>query len=183
MKKFRKIVLMVVLTLCMGCAKQEVNIKEDKILILYFSVTGTTKEVAEKISEELDADLFEIVCKEPYTEKDIDYTDANSRAYKEQKDDSSRPAIADMVDLSKYDTIFIGHPIWFSKEPRIIDTLMENYDFSNKNIAHFCTSGGSGIETSDNNIKAYVKDANWLGSRCIKDKDEICDWLKELGVK
>ena len=86
-------------------------------------------------------------------------------------------------NLKDYDTVLIGHPIWWGKEPRIIDTLMETYDFSGKSIAHFCTSGSSGIGTSDKNLQAYLPDSTWLGSRRFSDKSEVAEWLSEMGLK
>lgn len=165
-------------------SKVHENSEESKILVVYFSATGTTKVIAEAIADEACADIFEIVPAQPYSEADLNYNDDSCRANKEQNDSSARPEISDNIEyFAQYDTIIIGHPIWWGIEPRIIDTFMESYDFSGKNVAHFCTSGGSGISSSDSNLQAYCSDSNWLGSKRFFDKSEVSDWLMEIELK
>ena len=120
-----------------------------KTLVAYFSATGNTAKVAEKLSKVVDADLFEIKPEKIYTEADLNWRNEKSRSSIEMKDKTSRPAIASKVaDMSKYDTVFIGFPIWWGREPSIIDTFMESYDFSGKQVIPFATSGGSGMGDS-----------------------------------
>ena len=120
--------------------------QEHKILVAYFSATGTTKGVAEHIANGLNADIYEIVPEEAYTDADLDYNDNNSRTTIEMNDPDARPAISGSVDnWDSYDTVYIGYPIWWGEAPRIVSTFMESYDFSGKTIVPFCTSGGSGI--------------------------------------
>lgn len=118
-----------------------------------FSRTGNTEKIAEYLIELTDADSYVIEAAVPYTDDDIQYQDDNCRANKEQNDKTVRPEIADPISsIDSYDTIFLGYPIWWGQEPRIIDTFLESYDFSDKTVILFCTSGSSGIETSEKNI-------------------------------
>lgn len=120
-----------------------------KVLVAYFSASGVTAKVADRLSKAIGADLFEIKPAEPYTSADLDWTNKKSRSSVEMADKSSRPAIANKVaDMSKYDVIFVGFPIWWYREPSIIDTFMESYDFSGKQVVPFATSGGSGMGDS-----------------------------------
>lgn len=120
-----------------------------KVLVAYFSASGVTAKVADRLSKAIGADLFEIKPAEPYTSADLDWTNKKSRSSVEMADKNSRPAIANKVaDMSKYDVIFVGFPIWWYREPSIIDTFMESYDFSGKQVVPFATSGGSGMGNS-----------------------------------
>ena len=120
-----------------------------KVLVAYFSASGVTAKVAERLSKATGADLFEIKPAQPYTSADLDWTNKKSRSSVEMDDRNSRPAIANKVaDMSQYDVIFVGFPIWWYREPSIIDTFMESYDFSGKQVIPFATSGGSGMGDS-----------------------------------
>ena len=120
-----------------------------KVLVAYFSASGVTAKVANKLSKATGADLFEIKPAQPYTSADLDWTNKKSRSSLEMADRNSRPQIANKVaDMSKYDVIFVGFPIWWYREPSIIDTFMESYDFSGKQVIPFATSGGSGMGDS-----------------------------------
>ena len=136
---------------------------ESKSIVIYFSATGTTKALAETIAETASADIFEIVPKVPYTSADLNYN-SDCRANSEQQDDTARPEFEPIsVNIDEYDTIFLGYPIWWGTMPRIINTFLDTYDLSGKTVMPFCTSGGSGIETSVSAIKdaclnADVKD-------------------------
>ena len=115
-----------------------------KTLGAYFSASGVTAKVAERLAKIANADTFEIKPVQPYTEADLDWTNKNSRSTIEMKDPSSRPAIADKVEnMSQYNTIFVGFPIWWYVAPTIIDTFLESYDLKGKTIIPFATSGGS----------------------------------------
>ena len=132
-------------------------------LVVFFSATGTTKGVAEKLASVTGADLYEIVPAEPYTAADLDWHDNNSRTTHEQNDKSARPEIAgDKISLDGYTTIFIGFPIWWGEEPRILDTFVESYDFTGITLIPFCTSGGSGIGRSGPNMEALAGTGTWL---------------------
>lgn len=155
-----------------------------KILVAYFSATGTTKGVSQTIADILGADLYEIVPAEPYTEADLNYSDDNSRSTIEMNDPSARPAISGSVEnMEQYDIVFVGYPIWWYDAPRIISTFMESYDFSGKTIVPFCTSGGSGIGSSGENLEALTDGAKWLsGQRLNGDSsaEDITEWIDSL---
>ena len=155
-----------------------------KVLVAYFSATGTTRGVAEQIANVTDADLYEIIPAEPYSEADLNYNDSNSRATKEQKDKNTRPVIAsETIDLSSYSTIYIGFPIWWGGEPRIMDTFVESYDFSGITLIPFCTSGSSGIGASGTNLEALSGTGTWLpGARHDGNisEAELQAWIEGL---
>lgn len=151
-----------------------------QVAVIYFSATGTTKKVATNLSEALKSDLIEIVPAEKYTSSDLNYNDSNSRVSKEHNDSSSRPAILNAIDISKYDTIYLGYPIWWGDAPRIIYSFLDKYDLKDKNLFLFSTSASSGITTSVNNIKNYQKDLNIKNSRRFNSSftnKEITDFI------
>lgn len=140
-----------------------------KILVAYFSASGVTKNAAEKLAKAANADLFEIKPVRPYTDADLDWTDKKSRSTVEMNDLSSRPEIANKCEnMGSYDVVFVGFPIWWYVEPRIIDTFLESYDFSGKTVIPFATSGSSGLGKTAENFKkllganATVKDGKLL---------------------
>ena len=157
-----------------------------KVLVAYFSATNTTEGVAEHIANGLNADLYEIVPEEPYTEADLNYNDDNSRSTIEMNDPSARPAISGLVEnMEQYDIVFIGYPIWWGEAPRIVSTFMESYDFSGKTIVPFCTSGGSGIGSSDSNLEQLTSGADWLDGRRLNGSDSeetVMEWVNGLGM-
>lgn len=117
-----------------------------KKLVAYFSASGTTKKVAQRLAEVAQADLFEITPKQPYTSADLNWMDKKSRTSLEMADKTSRPEIVSKsLDTGKYDVIFLGFPIWWYVAPTIINTFLESFDFSGKTIILFATSGGSGF--------------------------------------
>ncbi|EOS37564.1 hypothetical protein C808_03543 [Lachnospiraceae bacterium M18-1] len=160
--------------------------KGAKVLAAYFSATNTTEGVAEHIANGLNADLYEIVPEEPYTEADLNYNDDNSRSTIEMNDPSARPAISGSVEnMEQYDIVFIGYPIWWGEAPRIVSTFMESYDFSGKTIVPFCTSGGSGIGSSASNLEQLTSGADWLEGRRLNGSDSeetVMEWVNGLGL-
>lgn len=149
--------------------------------VIYFSVTGNTKEVAGYIKDATNADIFEIIPQEKYTDEDIDYSNDNSRANREQNSDDARPEISNDIDTTSYDTIFLGYPIWWGTVPKIIYTFLDNNDLSGKTVIPFCTSGGSGIKQSMNDLKEYNSNINWRnGEKLNTNKDEVEDWINNL---
>ena len=134
-------------------------------LVAYFSASGVTAKVAAKLAKAADADLFEIKPEVPYTRADLNYMDKKSRSTVEMNDRSCRPTIAEKTDMSAYDTVFVGFPVWWYREPSIIDTFMEQYDFSGKTVVPFCTSGGSGIGSSGSNMQALAPDAKVISGK------------------
>lgn len=155
-----------------------------KTLVVYFSATGTTKGVAEKIASATGADTYEITAAQKYTEDDLNWHDQNSRTTKEQNDKNVRPEIgSEKINLDGYDTIFIGFPIWWGEEPRIMDTFVESYDFNGKTMIPFCTSGGSGIGSSGDNLKVNAGSGNWLEGERLSSSSDIEGWIKGLDLK
>lgn len=158
----------------------------NRILVAYFSATNTTEGVAERMAEGLNADLYEIIPQEPYTDADLDYNDKNSRSTIEMNDPDSRPAISGSVEnMGQYDIVFIGYPIWWGDAPRIVSTFVESYDFSGKTVIPFCTSGGSGIGSSGSNLEQLTSGAEWLAGKKLggsDSKDVIMEWVNNLGL-
>ena len=156
-----------------------------KILVSYFSASGVTEKAAEKLAAAANADLFEIKPVTPYTDADLDWTDKKSRSTIEMNDPTSRPEIAaKRENMSEYDTVFVGFPVWWYVEPRIIDTFLESYDFSGKTVIPFATSGGSGLgKTAENFRKILGKNVAVNDGKVINraDKAELQLWLKSLG--
>ena len=135
----------------------------NKILVSYFSASGTTKQVAETIANTLKADLVEIKPVAKYTLEDLNWNDKNSRSSKEMEDKNSRPAINDLkLSLRDYDKIVIGFPVWWYTAPRIINTFLEKYDFSFKKVYIFVTSGGSGVQESLNDLRSTYPNINFV---------------------
>ena len=131
-----------------------------KVLVAYFSASGVTKDVAKRLAAVTDADLFEIEPKIPYTRADLNWQNAKSRSSVEMNDRSCRPAIQSVVaDMDQYDVVFVGFPIWWYREPSIIDTFMESYDFTGKSVIPFATSGGSGMGESGANMQKLAPGA------------------------
>ena len=157
---------------------------ENDTLVIYFSRTGNTEKISQYLVELTGADSYVIEAAVPYTDADIKYQDDNCRANKEQNDKSVRPEIANPIDsIDSYDTIFLGYPIWWGQEPRIIDTFLESYDFSDKTVIPFCTSASSGIATSEKNIADLVPIGNQLeGKRfpASAAKDDVKEWVDTL---
>ena len=137
-----------------------------KTLVAYFSASGTTARVAQTLASALGADLFAIEPVEPYTAADLNWNDSGSRTTQEKNDEGSRPEIVGTVsNLADYDTVFVGFPIWWYVEPRIIDTFLESGDFAGKTIVPFATSGGSGLGRAPKRMQTIAK-----GSKVLKGK-------------
>ncbi len=157
-----------------------------KVLVAYFSATNTTEGVAEHIADGLNADIYEIVPEEPYTDADLNYNDNNSRTTIEMNDPDARPAISGSVeDMEQYDIVFIGYPIWWGEAPRIVRTFVESYDFSGKTIVPFCTSGGSGVGSSATNLEQLTDGADWLPGKRLNgsdSQDTVMEWVNGLGL-
>ena len=137
-----------------------------KKLVAYFSASGVTKKVALRLAQEELAELFEICPKIEYTSADLNWMDDNSRSSLEMKAQSCRPEILNKLDnLDQYEIIYLGFPIWWYVEPRIIDTFLESYNFSKKQIVPFATSGGSGISNVVENLIAHYPELNFADGR------------------
>ena len=156
------------------------EIKVSKILVSYFSASGNTKNVAVKLASLVNADLFEIEAKDKYTAEDLDWTNNESRTTREMKDRDFRPEIVKKVDnISDYEKIVIGFPVWWYTAPTIINTFIEENDLSGKDIYVFVTSGGSGVEKSLDDLSKTYPNLNFISGKRIKtiDEEEIKEWL------
>ena len=158
--------------------------KNGGTLVVYFSATGTTKGVAEKIAAITGADTYEIKAAQEYTDADLNWNDSNSRSTKEQNDSSVRPEIgSEAISLDGYTTIYIGYPIWWGEEPRIMDTFVENYSFDGITMIPFCTSSSSGIGRSGQNLADNAGTGTWLDGKRFgagASEDEIRSWIEGL---
>ena len=154
------------------------------VLVVVFSATGTTKGVAEKIAAIENADLYEIRAAQAYTDADLNWHDSGSRTTLEQNDKSARPEIAgEKISLGGYEKIYIGFPIWWGEEPRIMDTFAESYDFTGVTLIPFCTSSSSGIGRSGQNLAELAGSGSWLeGKRfggSVSEAD-LQSWIDSL---
>lgn len=158
--------------------------EEEHILVAYFSATGTTRGVAEKIASLTGADIYEILPEEPYTEADLNWHDSGSRTSIEQNDPAFRTAIgSDDISLDGYTEIYLGFPIWWGEEPRIMDNFAETHDFDGITVIPFCTSGSSPIGNSGRNLEALAGSGTWLEGRRFgagASDTEIQEWIESL---
>ena len=152
-----------------------------KILVSYFSASGVTKRVAEKIAEAIKGDLFEIEPVEKYTPEDLDWTNKKSRSSVEMQNKSFRPKIKDNnLDISNYDIILIGFPIWWRVAPTVVNTFIESKDLTGKTLIPFCTSGGSGMRYAENDLKKTYQNYNWKeGKRLtgMENEEDLKNWI------
>lgn len=154
-----------------------------KKLVAYFSASGVTKKVAEMISEVSGYELYEIKPKQAYTKADLNWMDKNSRSSVEMKDKKFRPEIITKdIEMSDYDEIILGFPIWWYVAPTIINTFLEAYDFSDKKITLFATSGGSGFGNTVSELKPSAPNADIVEGKLLNNanKQEIENWLKTI---
>lgn len=158
-----------------------------KILVAYFSASGVTRKVAEELAKVRQADLFEIRPERPYTRADLDWEDPMSRSTREMKDPDCRPAVMGKVEnLAQYDVVFVGFPIWWNREPSVVDTFLEVHDFTGKKIVPFCTSGGNGIAGAAKRIQELagaavtVEEGTRLGGE-VSEQD-LETWTAGLGL-
>lgn len=153
-------------------------------LVAYFSVSGTTAQVAEKLSEAIGADIFAIEPEVPYTEADLNWMDKKARSTVEMNDTNSRPAIADKRDnMAEYDVIFVGFPIWWYVAPTIINTFLESCDLSGKVIVPFATSGGSDMGQTNARLAPSCKGAKLMEGKVFKrsaSHKELANWAEQL---
>lgn len=162
--------------------EEKTESNNSKVAVIYFSATKTTETIAEYISEELGANLIEIEPKQPYTSEDLNYN-TDCRANKEQNDESSRPEISNVINVDDYDVIYLGYPIWWGTNPKIILTFLDSYNLNGKTVIPFCTSGGSGISQSERDLASYNGNINWISGRGFSSsstKSDVSSWLNSL---
>ena len=154
-----------------------------KRLVAYFSASGTTKKVAEMMASAADADMYEIMPKQPYSKADLNWMDKKSRTSVELSDKKFRPEISDTdVLVDQYDEIILGFPIWWYVAPTIMNTFLEKYDFTGKKIVLFATSGGSGFGNTVSELKPSAPDAEIVEGKVFHRaaKQEIEEWVKRI---
>lgn len=152
-----------------------------KTLVIYISFSGVTKKVAERVSEFLNSDILEIKPAIPYTNEDLNWNDLMSRSSKEMQDSDSRPEIEELGDISSYDIIYIGYPIWWGTYPREINTFMDKYDLAGKTIIPFCTSGGTGISKSIRDFKKFLPNSDVKEGKRLSVYD-VESWIKSINI-
>ena len=164
--------------------KSETEENGSTVLVVYFSATGTTRGVAERIATLTGADLIEIIPVQPYTAEDLNYNDRSTRASAEQNTPDVRPEIANDISLEAYATVYLGYPIWWGQAPRILSTFVESHDFSGITVIPFCTSGSSDIGQSDDTIAEQAGNGNWVQGKRFDanvSDDTLLSWINETG--
>ena len=151
-----------------------------KTLVAYFSATGTTERAAKTLASKLGCDIYEIKPAVPYTSADLNWMDKSSRSSLEMKDKSSRPAIVkDGLDVSKYDRILVGYPVWWYTAPTIVNTFLETYDFNGKKILLWATSGGSGLGKARIDLAASTS-ATIVDGKILNGDKQIEEFIREM---
>ena len=156
---------------------------ENKPLVVYFSATGTTAEAARTIADVTGGTLYEIVPQHAYTSDDLDWNDRQSCSSLEMNDPQARPALKDTkLDVTTYDVIFIGYPIWWDQAPRIINTFIESHDLKGKTLVPFATSGGSGISNSVKELRKAYPDLEWQDGRLLNraSRNTVQNWVNDV---
>lgn len=187
MKTKLTLILLAMVTMCMTVNAQKNGASApdaSKVLIAYFSATGTTAGVANKIANVTGGKLYRILPETDYSRADLNWNDKQSRSSVEMNDPKVRPTLKDKnVNAADYDVVFLGYPIWWDKAPRIINTFIEAYDWKGKRIIPFATSGGSSIRNSVKELKENYPDLTWEEGRLLNRADEssIRKWTAQFG--
>lgn len=188
MKKFLFIIMAASIFAMSACAtKNDAGKDKDSegtsILVAYFSAQGHTKVLAEKVAKATGGDLFEIEPAQPYTEEDLDGWNDSARGTRESKDRSTRPEVKSRVaNFEKYDTIYLGFPIWWYTAPTIVNTFLEQYDTAGKVIIPFATSGGSQIGETEKDLRVSAPKAIFKPGKVINDYSEtqVSEWVETI---
>ena len=178
--KLLALIIMGLLTLGNSLSAQTAE-GSKKILVAYFSCTGTTEKVAEAIAETTGGKLYRITPAKTYTSADLNWNNKSSRSSVEMADDKSRPALGgDTLDLKDYDVVLLGYPIWWDLCPRPVNTFLEKYDFSGKTIIPFATSGGSSIANSVKQFKKLYPKIEWKEGKLLNGSSKQAGvWAKQ----
>lgn len=145
-------------------------------LVAYFSAEGTTKRVAEGFASEIGADIFEITPEQPYTAADIRWTNPLSRCNKEKFGKKDVPVTGKVAEFEKYDTVYIGFPIWYGCAPNVVNTFCKGYDWTGKKVYAFATSGGSGIGKTAEKLQPYVNGAAEVDAKLVSSAADLKGW-------
>ena len=155
-----------------------------KVLVAYFSATGVTARAAQKVAEATGGEVYAITPAKPYTDADLDWNDKQSRSSVEMNDPKARPALGgERLDVSEYDIVFIGYPVWWNQAPRLINTFIESHNLKGKTVIPFATSGGSSISGSTATLKRTYPALDWKEGRLLNRADEktVRTWIERLG--
>ena len=164
-------------------AAEPASVQENKVLVVCFSATGTTRGVAEKIAALTGAELIDLLPAQPYTTEDLNYNDRTTRATVEQNTPDVRPEIANEISLDGCTTLYLGYPIWWGQAPRIMSTFVESHDFTGITVIPFCTSGSSPIGRSGSNMEALAGSGTWLEGRRFSgdvSEEDLKSWIESL---
>ena len=177
-------ILFVVLFTTFFPTKAQNNMESSKILVAYFSATGTTAKVAQNIANISKGDIYEIIPEIAYTNNDLNWRNSKSRSSLEMNNPQSRPALKDNNNnIKDYNIIFIGYPIWWDEAPRIINTFIESHCLENKIIIPFATSGSSGIENSVNVLRKSYPNLNFKDGKLLNNIRNLNEWVEKQTTK
>ena len=155
-----------------------------KVLVTYFSASGTTADVAKKLAESIGADIFEIVPKEPYTRADLNWKSPLARCNREWLGKKDVPTEGIIENMDAYDTVFIGFPIWYNVMPNVVGTFVKGYDWSGKKVALFATSGGSGVSKAIDKLRPNMKGSPDIADARLfpasADAEELKAWAERI---
>ena len=149
-----------------------------KALVAYFSASGVTAKVAQAVAEAAGADLFEIKPEKPYSDADLNYMNPLSRCNREKLGKKDVPVAGKVANMAKYDTLYVGFPIWYGCAPNVVNTFLKGYDLSGKKIHAFATSGGSGIGKTAEKLKPCTSGAEIVEAKLLRSADEAKAWVK-----
>ncbi|KAA8820072.1 flavodoxin [Bifidobacterium vespertilionis] len=156
-----------------------------RMLVTYFSATGTTREVAERLAHAIGADLKEIEPAEPYTAADLDWRDSGSRTSVEHRDRAMRPALKTPIGVNGYDVVFVGYPLWWETAPRVVRTFLESEDWADKTIVTFATSGSSTRGADGVQLHDSAPAAHWVPGRRVganESEAKLAKWVEGLAL-
>ena len=185
----KQIIFIFMSLLCFSCSSKaqnqtaDANVRSDKkILVAYFSWTGTTEKVADVIAKTVGGKLYKITPATAYTSADLDWNNKSSRSSIEMTTENSRPELGgDVLDLKDYDVVFLGYPIWWNLCPRPVNTFLDKYDFSGKTVIPFATSGGSSIANSVKQLKKLYPKIVWGESQLLNGSGkEAGEWARQV---
>lgn len=156
--------------------------KDSKVLVAYYSATGTTAKAAEELADATGGTLYEIVPETPYTDEDLDYENENSRSAIENKNPDMRPAIKTGLDITPYETVYVGFPVWWDKAPLVVYTFLDSYDFTGKKIVVFGTAHSSGLTPSFEGLKKAYPQYDITEGKILNQTsgDTFNEWVKSL---
>ncbi len=182
MKKIIMLLTALLVVSLSACSQKKTETRMgQKVLVAYFSATGTTKAAARQLAEVAGADLYEIKPEQPYTDADLDWQNKQSRSSVEMQDKHSRPAISDKLqNMHEYNVVYVGFPIWWYTAPTIINTFLETYDFKGKTVIPFATSGGSSIQKACADLEAAYPEINWKEGKLLNNisKGDLQKWVE-----